>query len=348
MSHCIDSKFGRYAKDKWTQLQWRFQKVEKSDNFPLGVKTTYRAYCRDEVFLINTDDTKDCAFSCHNAKVRWFPQASETEPEGMYLLQSLPSGEILPEEFIPDSRKIVDDVLKKVISMYTPQVYNAKNSERKRNYCHDIVDEWKHFADHLAPASDSASEYCETHPLYIPLSQELFSIGDDNTILTVNNRMDERDIPIDVLFQDSVQWSRRGVKRSTKHPANTGATIGSDVGSKKTKPCFDLDSDSGNNDNDSESTCSSEENNCVYTGLNQRQQIKYGSIIQKYCGKTFRDTEDSDNIDSIYEGLVTDLVFEKNLKHFVFHFKTRLQSQNKQVCSIDNSTKRALSSRSNK
>ena len=45
----IDPKFGKYAKGVNTQLQFIFEAVPISESFPLGCKTTYRAYSNDEV-----------------------------------------------------------------------------------------------------------------------------------------------------------------------------------------------------------------------------------------------------------------------------------------------------------
>jgi len=106
ISECMDSHFGRYAKLQWTQLQWRFQRVPISVNFPLGVKTTYRAFCQDEVWEIIKDSEKRVGFSGRVCKVQWFPEEDKERniPEGFYLLQRFPDSEIKPEAFIPDSR----------------------------------------------------------------------------------------------------------------------------------------------------------------------------------------------------------------------------------------------------
>jgi hypothetical protein len=68
--------FTRYAKkvtvrkgqateesEDWTQLQFIFEKVEKSEFFPNGVKMTYRAYCNDEVYEIVEDKTTNIGLS---------------------------------------------------------------------------------------------------------------------------------------------------------------------------------------------------------------------------------------------------------------------------------------------
>ena len=99
----------------------------------------------------------------------------------------------------------------------------APNPESKRNCCHKIVDEWKDFADNIAPATNCAAEYCATYPLYIPLFKELFCADDVN--IAREKQCHDDDTPVDVLFQDSVQWSRRGAKRSSNHPANFGPTL---------------------------------------------------------------------------------------------------------------------------
>ena len=96
---------------------------------------------------------------------------------------------------------------------------NRTNPESKRNYCHEIVDEWKAFANDIAPANDSAAEYCATHPLYIPLFKELFETIDENSTRQ-EQQCHDNDIPVDVLFQEcSMVASRR--KRSSNHPANS-------------------------------------------------------------------------------------------------------------------------------
>ncbi len=53
---CVDSKFSRYCKQEFTQHQFIFESVEKSDYFPLGCRTTYRAYASDAVVEIKKQD----------------------------------------------------------------------------------------------------------------------------------------------------------------------------------------------------------------------------------------------------------------------------------------------------
>jgi hypothetical protein len=53
---CIDKDFGRFTKLLNAQLQFIFEACEPSERFPLGVKTTYRAYSSDEVIELWNPD----------------------------------------------------------------------------------------------------------------------------------------------------------------------------------------------------------------------------------------------------------------------------------------------------
>ena len=96
----------------WTQLQWSFETVEICSDFPLGVKTMYRAYSCDEVNEIVLDSSKHFGYSCQKVNVQWFPAANQSTPSGMYLLQRFPTGEIKPCQFVKNSIAILDHVLK--------------------------------------------------------------------------------------------------------------------------------------------------------------------------------------------------------------------------------------------
>ena len=42
----VDPNYARLFKGEWTSLQVSFEAVEICDRYPLGVKTTYRAYSK--------------------------------------------------------------------------------------------------------------------------------------------------------------------------------------------------------------------------------------------------------------------------------------------------------------
>lgn len=154
----MDKKFGRYAKttkDKnWTQLQFIFEAVDDITHFPLGVKTTYRRYCANEVVEIVKSSETPIGYVEQYVEVSSYPEAKPerdgipARPEGMYILQEFPKKElILPTGFKQGSRAELDTTLKKVKAILPDK---AKV-------------EWERFAE-LAPDSDDVNEYLRKFP----------------------------------------------------------------------------------------------------------------------------------------------------------------------------------------
>lgn len=54
----LDPKFGRYCKQDYTQHQFIFESVAVSPEFPLGCRTTYRAYSADAVVEIKQEENE--------------------------------------------------------------------------------------------------------------------------------------------------------------------------------------------------------------------------------------------------------------------------------------------------
>jgi hypothetical protein len=53
MQPFIDSNLARCDKEKWSELQWIFDSVERSELYPHGVKVTYRRFSAPKVFVIH-------------------------------------------------------------------------------------------------------------------------------------------------------------------------------------------------------------------------------------------------------------------------------------------------------
>jgi hypothetical protein len=165
-------KIERYAKGKWTQLQFTFESCPVDPKyFPLGVKMTYRAYCEDKVVLIKQCQTHVTGVEPYLVDVVTFPIADPTTgaPAGMSLLKSVPIGTLQPDKFVKGSKAILDTVFSSIVRHFKvnkPQV----------------VEEWKDWIANVAPQSDDSGQYCASQPLEIPFQYELFGIGNPNGV----------------------------------------------------------------------------------------------------------------------------------------------------------------------
>ena len=260
---CIDSKLNRYSKLAWTQLQWRFQQVDACSDFPLGVKTTYRAYAQDVVNEIVEDRSKEIGYACHSCHVKWFPEAEPGIPEGMYVLSKFPADTIKPDNFVTGSRNELERVIKKVSKHYTPKPNLLQNPLQTRLsttptlFGDEIVAEWVDFAENIAPLNDDATQYCTTHLLHVPLRDRLFTnVLRPIILFTANTKIAQL---TQTVALDSVQWSRRSRKRDLQHIAN-----------KQSRGLLEVDD--CNSESSSSGSCDYE-----YVPLNQSQKSKFKS-----------------------------------------------------------------------
>lgn len=150
---CMDRSFQRYAKMEWTQLQFIFQAVPIDENFPLGVKTTYRRYSADKVCEVVKTSDEQCGFQVKNVITKTYPPATEqtdtdpARPEGMYLLSKFPNATaIRPVGFKVGSRAEFDRTMAAV---------------RKKLPKESAA--WEEFARDV-PDSDDAQQYLEKLP----------------------------------------------------------------------------------------------------------------------------------------------------------------------------------------
>jgi len=215
----MDSKFGRYAKEQWTQLQWKFTRIDKSRDFPLGVKITYRAYAADTVCLVSADESKEYGFNVENVEVIVQPAASTGQVEGLYLLEKFPTGQIKPDGFVKDSRELLDSCLAKVRS-----TFGMFKVDENPNSVNTVV-EWNDFSANIAPQSNNVQEYCLSHPLYIPFEDILFGANnavDYVTFVPVKE-------PKKTRTTACVSWRNRGVTRNKNDPGLKGPRVDIDA-----------------------------------------------------------------------------------------------------------------------
>lgn len=184
-----------YARTTETQLQFKFEAVERSSDFPLGVHTQYRAYSSPEVCEITKcapSSALDVGFTAHVVKCGWFPavvpdeapagaEASEVNKEGsgahgqkrkregyLNVLVDLPDEELLAAGFLEGATEKLEQTVRTVHSYFRDQKA--------------VTDGWDKFAKEC-PSSDSAADYVRDHPLRVPLLSELFGdIGVRNDV----------------------------------------------------------------------------------------------------------------------------------------------------------------------
>jgi hypothetical protein len=161
LESCIDSKLALLHKEELTQHQWRFESVEPSAYFPVGVKTTYRAYCSDQVVEFIKKPKMQClsvigqftGLEPVTTIVRWYP-AAEINPdqpvEGFYLLRSLPDCAepfLKPQPFPEGCAGAISLTINAVHKYF--DIVNDKS----------VREEWKAWSILWRPMSDSADDY---------------------------------------------------------------------------------------------------------------------------------------------------------------------------------------------
>ena len=233
----IDPRLTRCDKEKWTELQWYFDSVEKSALYPHGVKVTYRKFAADEVFVIHelkrpkerevatdgavasgdstnhetdaeqlwreaTPAAQEFGYTFRKCKVRTHPIVDQGgDVDGMYILTALPDGTktFRPDAFVKGSRKELEKLAAAVIKKFGDTA--------------GVKLEWEAWRDYMAPQSDDAAEYCKENPLKIPFWNELFcgSLVDTSTPVRHPEKVDDSgDAPPMYETTNSVIWSNRG------------------------------------------------------------------------------------------------------------------------------------------
>jgi len=163
---CITKGFARMHKEIHTQHQWRFFAVPVDPMFPLGCKTTFRAYSADQVVEFVKKPKGQCLSKVGRYTglepvtlfVRWYPTAlcdpNRVGVEGLYILEKLPSCPVGMGTFIEPCDFDVgsSDYIKKCIIEVHRQ-WQAFDTHAT------ILNDWNVWADTHAPKSDSAVEY---------------------------------------------------------------------------------------------------------------------------------------------------------------------------------------------
>jgi len=188
-------------------LQFKFEFVGRSEAFPLGVKTSYRAFCCDEVIELTevfTENPLDSGFQPVLTEVTWQPDHRQ---EAFEILTDIPNGSFISHGFINGSRTALNNTIHEV------EKYFSKRLE--------VIREW-HAFDATMPNSDLATPFAIKHGLHIPLQDILFGVqvGFDSSIdvqpivsKSRKQQYNEKDLP------------RQKSTASVNHKGNKGKVI---------------------------------------------------------------------------------------------------------------------------
>jgi len=168
LGDCIDPKLKNLHRELDTQHQWRFEAKDPDHWFKLGCKTTYRAYCSDQVVEIHEMPMDQCfseigrvtGLEPSRVYCTWQP-APDADPvrqvEGISILQKLPNwikstaAPFYPPCDIPPGTTEANNATVREIE----QKYSASS-----HYENSIVlDSWRKWKSEFAPVNDVLEDY---------------------------------------------------------------------------------------------------------------------------------------------------------------------------------------------
>ena len=177
----LDQHLADFAKLIDTMHVWRFDAVQPSQWFPMGVKTCYKAYSSDQVIEFVKKGKDECLSPIGAATglepvtvfCPWRPAPDDdpTRPsiEGLYLLRGVPNalnGTLDPQPLVENSHLVFQTTLRHVRDHYDPT-----NDAM-------VLKAWSDWAEKFCPITDSAEDYLtrlksQNIPWHIPLRQIL-------------------------------------------------------------------------------------------------------------------------------------------------------------------------------
>ena len=199
----VDKNFKHWTKNEFTQHQWKFEAIEKSEHYPKGVKIQYRQYASDLIVDVKKLETLDktgdfqiyLGLEVSNLIVKWFPESIENSI--VMIQQDIDFSVIEPQEFSDDFLINLKSTFSAVKSRY------GDDSE--------AVEKWEEWM-RTFPSTQNVSEWVEQHPreFIIPLQSIINKIRDEapTAFFPVPAPMNVRDLPTYVVGE-SVIHSRK-------------------------------------------------------------------------------------------------------------------------------------------
>lgn len=178
LEDCIDTKLARLHKDIQTQHQWRFEAVDRTVLFPLGCKTTFKAYSSDIIIefemkpkkLRTTPIGMSIGLEAHKVYNTWQPEpygansiADRQGIEGFFLIKKIPNKAWKPLELIEGSSEVLKKTFKEIQKEYVGT---------------QVLKDWEDWFNAFAPDNDDVNHYLRKlntskKPFLIPLNSML-------------------------------------------------------------------------------------------------------------------------------------------------------------------------------
>ena len=207
----IDPKIENLHKMHETQHQWQFEAVDACPYFPLGCRTTYRAYCSDTVveFVKKAKDLCQSRIGRYiglepvTVHCKWYPSA-ECDPhrpgiEGFYILHGVPN------------YKLTDDLPQYALPQSAPAKLRLSKLEILKRYSEDsepdVRKAWLAWFEIYLPTSTCSEEYVRQ----LRRCRRMYSVPLRHIIFcrrTALNRTIENYNELDRLNDDSIEWPR--------------------------------------------------------------------------------------------------------------------------------------------
>jgi len=156
LDELICDGLSNYMKEEETQLQFIFESVPVSEEYPFGVKVQYRAYSSDNVVEIWVGEGENFPYGFQPVEVK-------VDSHPVDIIKELPKEDcrIYPQQFVAGSRV----ELEKVANFMISECSNTNLSAAK---------EWTEFLD-FYPRNDNVMSFlAHTGPLELPLFDEIF------------------------------------------------------------------------------------------------------------------------------------------------------------------------------
>lgn len=218
---CIDPHW-TLLKVEGTQLQWTFRAVKRSETYRMGVKSNYRAFCKDFVFeIIPVDADKLSHVYTTDYRVMYTKILDQPEDQKQIinLLERYPVDSIKPSGFVAGSSHSMSVTLNAIKNYYGLKSTTAY--------------EWQRFVNPFLPIHDNVQEYLRdiNWNSEIPLKKQLF--GSDYPVdqildvpaVTSNERTRENDKKANNYYFDGLKVVYAKSTASVKNRSNHNDSI---------------------------------------------------------------------------------------------------------------------------